>query len=229
MRTDRAGIATPQGPLSGYLATPDGWRGGPAVVVVQEWWGLNDHIASIARRLADEGFAALAPDLYRGRQTSEPDEAEKLLMATGKGEAMTALRAAIGWTLDELGASRVGVIGFCMGGSLAWDVAMTDDRVGAVVAFYGGADLGGSRVPMVPVQAHDAALDDFPQAMLDEARVLLGPEFYWYEQVGHGFMNDTRDEYAPDAAAVAWERATTFLHSHVGGLLWDRGWGDRER
>lgn len=212
MRAERSSIATPNGPVTSFLAVPDGWSDGPAVVVIQEWWGLNDHIASVARRLADEGFAAVAPDLYRGRQTSEPDEAEKLMMAMDKAEAMAALRSTIGWTLDRLGASRVGVVGFCMGGSLAWDVAMSDTRVAATVAFYGGADLGGVRVPVVPVQAHYAELDDFPQAMLDEARTTLGADFHWYG----GFMNDTRDDFAPDAAALAWGRATTFLHAHVG-------------
>jgi carboxymethylenebutenolidase len=216
MRIERPSIATPGGPVTSFLAAPDDWSHGPAVVVIQEWWGFNEHIASVARRFADHGFAAVAPDLYPGRRTSEPDEAEKLMMAMDKAEAMAGLRSTIGWTVDQLGARRVGVVGFCMGGSLAWDVAMSDARIAAAVAFYGGADLGGVRVPVVPVQAHYAELDDFPQAMLDEARALLGADFHWYEGVDHGFMNDTRDAHAPEAAALAWERATTFLRRHVG-------------
>jgi len=216
MRTERPSIETPRGAVRSHLAVPDEWSFGPAVVVIQEWWRLNEPIISVADRLGDEGFAAVAPDLYRGRQTSEPDEAEKLMMAMDKAEAMVALRSTIGWALEELEASHVGVVGFAMGGSLAWDAAMSDARLAAAVAFYGGADVGNVRVPLVPVQAHYAELDDFPRSMLDEVRELIGQECYLYRGVAHGFMNDTRDAFAPEAAALAWERATRFLHGTMG-------------
>lgn len=217
MQTDRFEFPTSKGPTAAWFAAPDGWSSGPAVVVVQEWWGLNDNIESITRRLAEEGFAALAPDLYYGKQATEPDDAEKLMMALDEGLALENLRAAVGWLIDR-GASAVGATGFCMGGGLVWELAFTEDRVGAAVPFYGWSEPKARKL-LAPVQAHFAGVDDYPWDELAEARSAVASrawsEFHWYEFSHHAFMNDTRPAFDADAAALAWHRMVEFFHERL--------------
>src|SRR5215208_6521061 len=127
------------GNTGGYLSIPEKGNG-PGVVVIQEWWGLVDHIKDVAERFAAEGFVALAPDLYHGEATNEPDEAGKLMMTLDIERAAKDLRGAARYLLAEGGATgaRVGVVGFCMGGQLAlYAGTVAPDQVGAVVDFYG--------------------------------------------------------------------------------------------
>ncbi|MGE5228063.1 MAG: dienelactone hydrolase family protein [Planctomycetaceae bacterium] len=215
MRTREVTLDAPGGAVPAHLAEPDGAALG-GVVVIQEWWGLDDHIRSIADRLANEGFAALAPDLYRGQQPTEPDDARKLAMALDDADALASLHAAVAF-LHANGHERVGVTGFCMGGSLAWEVALTADDVAAVVPFYGGVETAGGLAPRMPVQAHYAEHDRFPDEMLEAVRGALGEDFHRYPGTSHAFMNDTRPAYAPEAAALAWERMIAFLREHVSG------------
>ncbi len=216
MTGTRIALEVPGGTTAGYLAQVQGWPPGPAVVVIQEWWGLNAHVESLAQRLADDGFTALAPDLFHGRQTKEPDEARKMAMELERDAALIDLRAAVTWLLDN-GATSVGVTGFCMGGGLAWELALTDDRVAAVAPFYGHVDFG-DRKARVPFQAHYAGHDGWKPSMLDAIRAHLedvpGSEFHWYPEASHAFMNDTRPEvYRADDAAVAWDRLVTFFRA----------------
>src|SRR5262245_9606147 len=148
-------------PLPALLVRPDEGSTGRAVVVIQEWWGLNDQIAGVARRLADVGFDALVPDLYRGVKAEEPDEAKKLAMALDRPRALRDIRASIGWLLDER-ATAVGIIGFCMGAGLVWELARSDDRLAAAVPCYGGVEFGEGGPAVVPFQAHFGAEDGFP-------------------------------------------------------------------
>src|SRR4029453_16024796 len=106
------------GTASGYLATPEGGRGIP-VVVIQEWWGLVPHIKDVADRFATEGFVALVPDLFHGQTTTEPDEAGKLMMSMNLDQAARDMSGAVDKGAEEAGTERVGVVGFCMGGGLA--------------------------------------------------------------------------------------------------------------
>src|SRR5260370_40124619 len=124
---------------SGYLAIPD--RGtGPGVLVIQEWWGLVDHIKDVCDRFANEGYVALAPDLYHGKTTRSPDEAGKLMMAMQIDEAEKDLRGAIKFLINHEAstADKVGTVGFCMGGALSLYAATKNPQVGACVVFYGG-------------------------------------------------------------------------------------------
>src|SRR5918993_1295054 len=108
------------GSTSGYLSIPDSGNG-PAMIVIQEWWGLVDHIKEVCDRFASEGFVALAPDLYHGKTTKSPDEAGKLMMAMRIDEAEKDLRAAADYLAiqDSTTSKKIGVVGFCMGGALA--------------------------------------------------------------------------------------------------------------
>lgn len=208
----------------GYLAAPDG--GGPGVVVIQEWWGLVDHIKAVCDRLAAEGFVALAPDLYGGEATSEPDEAGKLMMQMDIERAAKDLSAAVDHLKGQAQGEGVGVVGFCMGGALALYIASKrGDAVKATVPFYGvigwlrpdWSGLGG------PVQGHYAERDDFasPDAVKDLVeqveRAGKQIEVYTYEGTEHAFFNDDRPEvHDADAAALAWRRTVEFLHTTLG-------------
>jgi len=210
----------------GYLATPAGGSG-PGVVVIQEWWGLVDHIKELCDRFAAEGFVALAPDLYHGESTTEPDEAGKLMMT------MNIERAAkdMGGAVDEVARrsnGNVGVIGFCMGGGLALMLgAQKGDAVKAVAPFYGlipwpGAQPDWSQMKAA-VQGHYAEKDEYfnPEAArgLEQALRDAGVEveLFIYPDTDHAFFNDTRPEvFAPEAAAQAWARVLDFFRSRLG-------------
>ena len=140
---------------SGYLATPEAGSG-PGVVVIQEWWGLVDHIKDVADRFAAAGFVALAPDCYDGQTTASPDEAGKLMMALEIDAAEKTLRGAIDYLLsrDDVTSTSVGTVGFCMGGQLSLYAACANPRVGACVDFYGihpsvQPDLASLRAPVL--------------------------------------------------------------------------------
>src|SRR5262245_56858699 len=122
----------------GYLAVPDSGEG-PGVIVIQEWWGLVDHIKDIADRFADAGFVALAPDMYHGKQARHPDDAGRLMMALNIDRAEKDLRGAIEYllALPETTSDQVGTVGFCMGGQLSLYAACSNPKVGACVDYYG--------------------------------------------------------------------------------------------
>ena len=121
---------------SGYLATPAVGKG-PGVLVIQEWWGLVQHIKNVCDRFAAEGFTALAPDMYHGKTASEPDGAGKLFMALNIAQAEKDLRGAAKFLTGHSSTPKLGVVGFCMGGQLALFAATLNPSIGACVNFYG--------------------------------------------------------------------------------------------
>jgi carboxymethylenebutenolidase len=208
---------------SGYLAVPDG-APGPGVVVIQEWWGLVPHITEVADRFASEGFVALAPDLYGGKKTTEPDEAGKEMMALEIPRATKDMSGAVDELLRRSSGDHVGVVGFCMGGGLALVLATArPDAVAACVPFYGlipwpEAAPDYSKMS-ASVLGHYAAKDEYftPEAVraLETQLKELGKdvELFVYEGADHAFFNDTRPEvYDPEAAATAWRRTIDFLN-----------------
>ncbi|GAC1364923.1 MAG: dienelactone hydrolase family protein [Acidimicrobiales bacterium] len=212
----------------GYLATPGDGGTGPGLIVIQEWWGLVDHIKGLCDRLAHEGFVTLAPDLYHGKTTSEPDEAGKLMMTMNMEQAATDMSGAVDEVLRRSSTPSVGVIGFCMGGGLALLLAtQRPDVVKACVPFYGVIPPGGPEADWAAmtaaVQGHYAENDDFagPKAVaeLDSKLKALGKDvdFHLYPGTEHAFFNDDRPEvYNAEAAAAAWGRAVTFLNGKLG-------------
>ncbi|HEX5834575.1 MAG TPA: dienelactone hydrolase family protein, partial [Pyrinomonadaceae bacterium] len=209
------------GSTSGYLSVPDSGSG-PGVIVIQEWWGLVDHIKEVCDRFASEGFVALAPDLYHGKTTKSPDEAGKLMMAMRIDEAEKDLRAAADYLAiqDSTTSKGIGVVGFCMGGALALYTATKNPKIGACVVFYGGhpnvkPDLPNLHAPMLGLYADR---DDFvtPDSVRELERKLkdLGKEVEVkiYPDADHAFFNDARPEvYNEGAAADAWQRTVEFL------------------
>jgi carboxymethylenebutenolidase len=209
------------GTCGGYLARPA--APGPGVVVIQEWWGLDEHIKTVADRFAAEGFVALAPDLYHGTVTKSPDEAGKLLMALDIGRAEKDLRGAIRFLRDDTQAP-VGTVGFCMGGTLSLFAACANGPdVGACVIFYGGHPKAPYAFDSLraPVLGHWAADDPGANANAAEVEATLRErshpfEFHRYPATRHAFFNDTRPQvHDPGASALAWQRTLAFFRSHL--------------
>ncbi len=211
----------------GYLATPPSGSG-PGVIVIQEWWGLTDHIASIADRLAAEGFVALAPDLFGGATTHDADEAGALMMALPVDQAARDLAGAVDYllALPAVTSSKVGAIGFCMGGGFVLRLAAQQgDKIGAAVPFYGvGPGVPASYAGLTAaVQGHYAEQDGFypvEQARAQEQQVAAeseAPVEFCYYDAGHAFHNDENlaGTYDAENAALAWGRAVTFLRASL--------------
>lgn len=221
-------FASNGGTDQGYLATPAEGGTGPGLVVVQEYWGLVPHIKSVADRFAREGFVALVPDVFHGETASEPDEADKMMMALNMAEVAKDLSGAVDEVLKRSSTQRVGVVGFCMGGGLALVLAtQRPDAVAACVPFYGvippAAPPPDWAAMTAFVQGHYATDDDLagPPAVAELERTLgaLGKEseFYVYPGTHHAFFNDDRPEvYNPEAAAAAWARTLTCLNTKLG-------------
>ncbi|MCW2832637.1 MAG: Carboxymethylenebutenolidase [Nocardioides sp.] len=211
----------------GYLATPESGSGA-GVVVIQEWWGLDDHIVDICARLAAEGFVALAPDLYGGKVAHGTDDAGEMMSRLPVDRAARDLAGAVDYLLDHdaVTSRTVGAVGFCMGGGFVLMLAAQQrDKVSAAVPFYGV----GQAVPdtytglSAAVQGHYGEKDDFypvEDAKKQEAQIReesgAEVEFFYYD-AAHAFHNDTDKlgTYAPDAAAKAWSRTVEFLKAKV--------------
>jgi len=214
------------GTSEGYLALPSG--GAPAVIVVQEWWGLVPHVKALAERFAEAGFVALAPDLFHGIQTTEPDEANRLLMGLAMDQAAKDIAGGAGYLNGRAEVTgKIGTVGFCAGGSLAMWSATLSDHVAATVGFYpfmpwermspqwsnyaGKANImhcseedGTSAAPGI----------QFAKRAIEEA----GGEVTTYDYPGtkHAFFNDDRPEvYDPAASASAWARTLELFRSRL--------------
>jgi carboxymethylenebutenolidase len=217
----------------GYLAVPASGSG-PGVIVVQEWWGLNPQIKGVADRLADEGFVALAPDLYRGELAAhdEMDKAGHLMSSMPMDRAARDMTGAVDYLSSHAAASgdAIGAIGFCMGGGLVLVLAtLRPDKVKAVVPFYGVVGFDDEGHPDwskldASVQGHYGENDDFfPAAKakaLEEGLRGLGKDvsITVHPGTGHAFANETNamGTYDQNAAEQALGSAFAFLHSKLG-------------
>lgn len=210
----------------GYLALPPSGTG-PGLIVIQEWWGLVGHIKEVADRFAAAGFVTLAPDMYHGEATTNPDQAGKLLMALNIAEAGVDLRGAAAYlhALPSVSPKKVGSLGFCMGGQLSLYAAQEmPDLLSACVDFYGihpKVVIDPARVK-VPVLGHFGK--DDKSVPLEAVHALAaavqgaGGSFVAHEyDAGHAFFNDGRPTaYNAAAAQLAWTRTIEFLHATLG-------------
>lgn len=214
----------------GYLALPAGAAKKPAIVVVPEWWGVNDWVREQTDRLAKQGYVALAVDLYRGRVATTPEEAHELMRALPEDRAVADLKAAFEYLASrkDVDATRIGAIGWCMGGGYSLALATNEPRLAAAVINYGrlvtdpatiakihapilgnfGAQDRG--IPVADVNAFDAALKKAGK----EADLKI------YGDAGHGFMNPNNKEgYRADSTADAQQRIDRFfaakLHAKI--------------
>jgi carboxymethylenebutenolidase len=208
---------------SGYLATPPSGKG-PGVLVIQEWWGLVQHIKNVCDRFAAEGFTALAPDMYHGQTASEPDGAGKFFMALNIAQAEKDLRGGASYLLGQSSTKKLGAVGFCMGGQLALYAATLNPSVGACVNFYGihpnvKPDYSKLSGPVLGLFAEkDQFVNPTTARAVDVAIKDAGrqSEIHIYPNVDHAFFNDERaDAYNKAAADDAWRRTLAFFRQHV--------------
>jgi carboxymethylenebutenolidase len=215
--------------IKAFLARPTSAKGqASAVIVIQEWWGLNDHIKDIAQRFAREGYAALAPDLYSRlgyKVTKDPNEAAKLMEALSSQAALRDLNAATNFLQQQpfVDPQRIGVVGFCMGGTFALMTATHNSTIKASVPFYGKVPpIETLNYLLCPVLYHYGAKDGWVTRQevdrLKEGLAKFGKpgEVQIYPEAGHAFFNETRpDAYCAEDAKRAWERTLAFLAKYL--------------
>lgn len=218
------------GTSQGYLALPSSGEAAPAVIVIQEWWGLVPHILTVTDRLAAAGFVALAPDLYHGVSTNEPDEAGKLIMGLAMDQAARDIAGAADYLAGrpEVAGGKVGCVGFCTGGSLALWSATLSERIVATAGFYPPlpwermrpewANYAG-KAAIIHRAEYDAGTTADGIQIASRAIEAAGGECscYYYEGAQHAFFNDDRpDSYHPQAASTAWARTLELFRARLG-------------
>jgi len=215
--------------IHAYVAAPSTTVKCPALIVVQEWWGLDDHIKDIARRFAAEGYVAIAPDLYSRMghvQTTDSKEAGQFMSRLKQDEVLSDLSATVTYIqkAPEVDADRVGVTGFCMGGGYALTLPCVNEGVKAAVPFYGPIPN-----PDTPIQSLGCPIlyiygeDDGWITKADVQRLVGALKKYHkpgevktYPGASHAFFNNTRKEvYKPAEAQDAWQRTLAFFRQHL--------------
>jgi len=214
-------------PCKGYLAEPEKGSKAPGVVVIQEWWGLNDQIKGVADRVAKTGYRALVPDLYRGKVALEAKEAEHLMKGLNFGDAAGQdVRGAVQYLKQS--SPKVAVMGYCMGGALTILASVFVKEADAAVCWYGVPPLEyvDENAVKIPILGHFATEDmAFPRAQVEglEAKLKAAKvehEFHWYK-AKHAFANENNKppnafiEYNAEAAKLAWQRTTDFLQKRL--------------
>lgn len=217
--------------VTAYLVGPKPKGKYPAVIIVQEWWGLNEHMKDIARRYAREGYAAIVPDLYSRlghKVTADPNEAGKLMQSLQEADGLKDLNATVTYlkTLDTVDSGRIGITGFCMGGSYALMLPCVNRDIKAALPFYGqvpnpDTPLKNLAAPVLYIYGEeDGWITKADVQRLREAlRKYNKPgEVKTYPGAPHAFFNDTRkDVYRPADAEDAWKRTLAFFNQHLRG------------
>ncbi len=220
---DNIQIVRPDGHTAPVQVFPASDPAAPAVVLIQEWWGLNDQIRGVARRIAEAGYNVLIPDLYRGKSASTADEAKHLMGDLNFPDALFQdLAGAVHTARQHHG--KVAVLGFCMGGALALAAAVHREELTSAVVFYGipPAQLADPSKLRVPLLAHFAEHDDWctpdaVKALEDSLRASTSEYEIHRYNAQHGFFNESRPEvHDPEAATVAWRRTLAFLARTLG-------------
>lgn len=207
----------------GFLARPEEKKAYPGVVMVHEWWGLNEGMKDAAKELAAQGYVVLAVDLYGGEVAEESDRARQLVEAVKQEQAIANMQAAVSYLRYQLNTPVVGTIGWCFGGGQSLQLAMANEDIRAAVIYYGtplvrdaklasikGAVLGifGDQDQAIPV----AQVEEFKQQLQVSN---IAQEIYIYPGVGHAFANPSGANYASEATKDAWEKALVFLAKHL--------------
>ena len=212
----------PEKNYQGYLSLPQN-KTGPGLIILQEWWGLVDHIKHVADRYAKEGYVVLAPDLYDGQKATEPNEAQKLMLELKAKEASYKISNAIKYIKEEnfVSNNKVACIGYCMGGGLALYMA-TQNIIDAAIPYYGvlvniTPDWSKVNCPILGHYAeHDKATDAIPGIELELIKTNAKFKFHIYPGTEHAFFNDERLEiYNKEAAELSFKRNIDFLSTHI--------------
>jgi carboxymethylenebutenolidase len=208
--------------VSGYLVEPEKAGKYPALIVIQEWWGLNDWVKEQTQKLAEQGYVALAPDLYRGKVATDPGTAHELMRGMPQDRAVADLNAAFAYlsAKNNVDPVRIGSIGWCMGGGLSLQIAIHQPKLAACVVNYGAlptdpGDVGQIFAPVLGnfgADDHGITPDDVHafEKVLNKLGRLVSVKIY--DGAGHGFMNETNQSaYRPEATADAWKRIMDFF------------------
>jgi len=221
MQTETLSFETANDPTSAFVALPDA-PNGKAVILIHEWWGLNAHIKDIADRYADEGFIAIAPDLYRGKVATDSTEASQMMGALPIEDGLDTIKNAIVASSAKFGIPHFGITGYCMGGTFALRAACELEGLSAAAPFYGDIPeedvLKNLTVPTIFVSGtRDAWINPEKVATLEDAveRFELPITSVKYD-ADHAFFNDTRPEvYDATAAGDAWALVTGFFRDRL--------------
>lgn len=221
MNTETLAFDTANGKTTAYAAVPDGGSQ-KAVIVIQEYWGLNDHIKGIADRYTAEGFIGIAPDLYRCKIAADSQEASKLMQELAIEDGLEIIKGTIEAAREKYGLSHFGITGYCMGGTYALRAACELEGLSAAAAFYGDIPpeniLQKLKTPVIFISAtKDAWINPEKVAALEDAteRYELPVTSVKYE-ADHAFFNDTRPEvYDETAASDAWALVTGFFNDKL--------------
>lgn len=224
MNTETLTLNPSLGATTAFVARPEA-ETTAAVVLIHEWWGITEHVRGIARRYAAEGFLCMAPDLYRGKTATDSQEAAKLMNALDTVDAIETIRAAIVETRRSYQAKKIGITGYCMGGTFALRAACEIGEIAAAAAFYGDIPekniLEELKAPtLFFAGTRDAWINPEKVALLKAAarKFNLPIEVFSYD-ADHAFFNDTRPEvYDPNAAADAWRRVLEHFRKHLGEI-----------
>ncbi len=212
--------------ISAYLALPEGAGKHPAVIVIHEWWGLNDWVKEQAQNLAQEGYVALGVDLYRGKTTADPGEAHELARGLPQDRAVRDLKAAFDYLASrpDVKPDKIGSTGWCMGGGYSIQLAVAEPRLAACIINYGAlptdpADIAKIKAPVLGNFGADdhgippAAVHEFEAAMKSAGKPV---DAKIYDGAGHAFENpNNKNAYRPDAAKDAWARTLGFFRKHL--------------
>lgn len=207
----------------GYLSKPSGNGPFPAIIVLQEWWGLNDNIKEIVDRFAKEGFLALAPDLYRGTVAQNKVEAQSLVDNLSLEAGLLICLEAVDYLKTSGLAGKIGVTGFCMGGKYALFLASKSTEISACAPFYGHVpqppqNLEGIKCPVLGnyAQADDGIKPEEVQLLKDTlTKYGVDHEIIIYPGAHHSFMNDKGENYNPEIAKQAWDKTISFFKKHL--------------
>jgi carboxymethylenebutenolidase len=210
-----------------YLARPKGQGPYPALVVIHEWWGLNDQIRRTANQLARSGYVALALDLYRGKKTDDPEQAHELMRGLPEDRALRDLGAAVAYlkTRPEVNGDRIGAVGWCMGGGFSLKLAMAEPALAACAVYYGSLPTEPESLTAItaPVVGFFGEKDEgIPEASVlafEKAMQELGKsvEVHIYRNAGHAFANNESKNYLSMAADDAWAKLMAFFGKHLKG------------
>ena len=223
MKSEFLSFETGNGSTNAYVSSPEDRSGETkAVVVIHEWWGLNDNIKKVGDRYAEEGFVAVVPDLYRGRVASDPDEASKMMSELALEDGLDTIKSAMTSARNKYGLSHFGITGYCMGGTYALQAACDLEGISAAAPYYGDIPseekLKGLTVPVVFVSGKkDAWINPEKVAELEAAadKYELDVDSLKYD-ADHAFANSSRSEvYDREAAEDAWAKVIGFFNDKL--------------
>ncbi len=223
MKTEIMELETSNGPTTAYVAAPDDANPTAAVILIQEWWGINDHVKDLAGRFASEGYLCVAPDLYRGKITTDAAEASKLMHDLALEDGIETIRRTVDQVKSQYHVDRIGITGFCMGGTFALRAACEIDSLGAAAPFYGDIPedevLARLKAPTIFFAgARDNWINEEKvEALKEAAREFDLPLEVVVYDADHAFFDTRPEVYDAEAAADAWRRVLELFDQRLRG------------